>query len=86
MDWYRLAAEKDHVGALSNLGFMYEHGQGVEEDESRALNYYVRAAKKGDAYAIKNRDVILAHRAAHESHQAELEARKAALEAHKPSK
>jgi TPR repeat protein len=41
---------------------MYEHGQGVEVDEARALSYYIRAAKKGDAYAAKNRDVILAHR------------------------
>jgi TPR repeat protein len=65
---------------------MYEHGQGVEEDESRALSYYVRAAKKGDAYAIKNRDVLLAHRAEHEAHQAALEAQRAAQEAHKPSK
>ena len=44
------------------MGFMYEHGQGVEVDEARALSYYIRAAKKGDAYAAKNRDVILAHR------------------------
>ena len=62
MRWYRLAADQEHAGALSNLGFMYEHGQGVEEDEARALSYYIRAAKKGDAYAAKNRDVILAHR------------------------
>jgi TPR repeat protein len=86
MDWYRIAAEKDHAGALSNLGFMYEHGQGVEEDEGRALTYYVRAAKKGDAYAIKNRDLILAHRAEHELREAALEAQKAAQEAHKPAK
>ena len=65
---------------------MYEHGQGVEEDEGRALGYYVRAAKKGDAYAIKNRDLILAHRAKHEAHQAALEAQNAAQEAHKPAK
>ena len=55
-------------------------------DEARALTYYVRAAKKGDAYAIKNRDLILADRAEHELHQAALEAQKAAQEAHKPAK
>ncbi len=65
---------------------MYEHGQGIEVDESRALSYYARAAKKGDAYAIKNRDVLMAHRAEHEAHQAALEAQKAAQEARKPAK
>jgi TPR repeat protein len=59
-----LAAEHDNPSALSNLGFMYDHGLGVEIDDAKALVYYSKAAKKGDPYAIKNRDIIEARLAA----------------------
>ena len=58
-----MAAEQGNASALSNLGFMFDHGQGVEQDDARALMYYNKAAKRGDAYAIKNRDMIEARMA-----------------------
>ena len=56
--WYLLAAAQEFPAALSNLGFMYDHGQGVPMDSHKALNYYNRAARKGDENAKKNRDII----------------------------
>jgi TPR repeat protein len=37
---------------------MHEHGQGVNEDEAKALMYYRKAAKNGDENAIRNRDML----------------------------
>ena len=65
MRWYQLAGAQDHAGALANLGFMHEHGQGVEENEVRALGFYAKAAKKGDPNSAKNRDMLEARIAAH---------------------
>ncbi|WP_352155447.1 SEL1-like repeat protein, partial [Helicobacter sp. NHP22-001] len=31
-----------------NLGLMYENGQGVEKDYSKAVQYYKKAAETGD--------------------------------------
>jgi TPR repeat protein len=43
---------------------MYEHGQGVEEDDARALIYYNKAARRDDVYATKNKEIIEARMAA----------------------
>ena len=53
---------------MSNLGFMFEHGLGVEIDEAQALQYFNKAARKGDPNAIKNRDIIEARIAARQPH------------------
>jgi TPR repeat protein len=50
---------------------MYDHGLGVEVDDAKALVYYSKAAKKGDPYAIKNRDIIEARLAAQHAHKAD---------------
>jgi hypothetical protein len=57
-NWYLQAAAQDDAVALSNLGFMYDHGQGVPADSQKALNYYSKAAKKGDENAKRNRELI----------------------------
>jgi TPR repeat protein len=62
-----MAAEQDFPAALSNLGFMHDHGQGVPMDEQKALAYYNKAARKGDEYAKKNRDIIEARIAKQQS-------------------
>ncbi|RNB92498.1 sel1 repeat family protein [Brevibacillus fluminis] len=42
----------DH--ALSNLGYMYQTGQGVKQDSEKAYFYYIQAAEKGDNNAQYN--------------------------------
>jgi TPR repeat protein len=37
---------------------MHEHGQGVNEDEAKALMYFKKAAKNGDETAIRNCGLI----------------------------
>jgi len=53
-----LAAEHDNAHAQSALGFMYEHGQGVNEDEPKALMYFKKAVKNGDETAIRNCEML----------------------------
>jgi TPR repeat protein len=56
-----------NLPALSILGFMFDHGQGVPADSQKALMYYSKAAKKGDENAKKNRDIIEARIAKQQS-------------------
>jgi len=37
---YQQAAEKGHAKAAFNLGFLFAHGQGVEQDDVRAYQWY----------------------------------------------
>jgi len=46
---------------------MYDHGQGVNADDAKALMYYNKASKKGDENATKNRDIIEARMARQQS-------------------
>jgi hypothetical protein len=50
-EWYRKAAEQDHVLAQFNLSIMYARGQGVARDDGKALVWLRRAAEGGDAAA-----------------------------------
>jgi TPR repeat protein len=52
---------------LSNLGFMFDQGLGVEADDAQALRWYTMAAKKGDTNAVKNRDLVQARIEAHQA-------------------
>ena len=49
--WYRLAAEQGEVGAQVSLGFMYDKGEGVAEDDVEALRWFRLAAEQGYAPA-----------------------------------
>ncbi|GAB1462946.1 hypothetical protein MASR2M52_09710 [Pedobacter sp.] len=54
LPWLKKAAEKDQPTALYHLGEMYEYGYGgIQIDETKALEYYKKAASKGDENAIK---------------------------------
>ena len=44
--------------AQSNLGFMYEHGQGVPQDYSEAVKWFRKAADQGYANAQFNLGVM----------------------------
>jgi TPR repeat protein len=44
-------AEQDNASAQSNLGLMYEHGNGVVQNNNTAANWYTLAAEQGDVVA-----------------------------------
>jgi TPR repeat protein/transglutaminase-like putative cysteine protease len=48
------AAAKGHSGAMNDLGFLYENGKYVKQDNQRAFNYYRQAADNGNRYAAYN--------------------------------
>ena len=52
--WYRKAADQGDVVAESNLGFMFENGNGVAKDDVEALKWYQKAAAQGEAVAQYN--------------------------------
>ena len=45
----RNAAEQGFDGAQANLGFMYDRGWGVPEDDREAVSWYRKAAEQGHA-------------------------------------
>lgn len=47
LKWFRLAAEQGHADAQFFLGYMYDHGQGVPENDAEAVNWYRLAAEQG---------------------------------------
>jgi hypothetical protein len=50
--WYEKAAEKEHSGAQTALGFLYETGLGVERDPEKALYWYRKAAGIADEMVV----------------------------------
>ena len=51
---WRRAAQQGDAQAQSNLGVMYQYGQGVEQDYKEAVRWYKLAAQQGNAYAQSN--------------------------------
>ena len=51
---YRLAAEQGDAMAQTNLGWMYDNGEGVPEDDTEAVKWYRKAAEQGYAMAQHN--------------------------------
>ena len=45
-EYYKKAAKKDDAYAQYSLGFMFEHGQGVEKNINKAKEWYEKAAKQ----------------------------------------
>ena len=43
-EWLEKASELGHVGATHDLAGYYEHGIGVDKDEAKAIELYVKAA------------------------------------------
>jgi len=50
----RRLAEQGHARAQSNLGFMYDNGDGVPENDAEAVRWYRLAAEQGHARAQSN--------------------------------
>ncbi|HPF46303.1 MAG: sel1 repeat family protein [Alphaproteobacteria bacterium] len=44
---FSAAAEKGDMNAQYNLGVMYEHGNGVEQSDKKAAEWYQKAADNG---------------------------------------
>lgn len=51
LKWYRIAAKQGHVGAQKQLGFIYDNGLRVAENNEEAFKWYNLAAEQGDAEA-----------------------------------
>ncbi|MCT6866622.1 MAG: sel1 repeat family protein, partial [Gilliamella apicola] len=45
--WFTKAAEQNDSKAQYNLAFMYEKGDGVEQDKSLANNYFKQSCELG---------------------------------------
>ena len=56
--WYRLAAEQGNAGAQTNLGLLYDNGDGVPEDDVFAYMWYNLSAAQGNETARSNKDEI----------------------------
>ncbi len=52
--WYQMAAKQGYATARNSLGFCYETGQGVTQDNKQAFYWYKRAADQGYAKAQNN--------------------------------
>jgi len=52
--WFKKAANQGNASAQTNLGFMYDNGQGVRQDYKEAVKWYKKAANQGDAGAQYN--------------------------------
>ncbi len=55
------SAEQGNAYALNKLGDMYQHGQGIEQDYVKAVNYYRKAADKRHPAALNNLEYMFDH-------------------------
>jgi TPR repeat protein len=67
----RCAAEQGDAGSQFDLGWKYEHGEGVQKDETEAARLYGQAATQGHADAQKSLGVFYAFINGVEEHEAE---------------
>jgi TPR repeat protein len=51
VEFYKRAAAMGHIRAQYNLGWMYENGRGVTEDDKLAVDWFRKAAEQGYARA-----------------------------------
>ncbi len=55
---WRPLAEQGDADAQYNLGFMYDKGEGVPQDDAEAVKWYRKAAAQGQAVAQGNLGVM----------------------------
>ena len=46
-EWYQKAAEQGNASAQFNIGWMYEHADGVSQHSVKAVESYKKAADQG---------------------------------------
>lgn len=54
IEYYKKAAEHNHLDALVSLGYLYDMGYGVPQDYKLAVEYYQKAADLNSAWAMNN--------------------------------
>lgn len=54
LHWLRWGAERNYRDCLSDLGYAYQHGIGVERDTQKAIEHYEKAIELGSAGAQSN--------------------------------
>ena len=65
---------QEHAIVQYNLGVMYDHGEGVPQNDKSAVKWYTLAAVQGDAKAQYNLCVMYAQRRGFSSTQVNLDA------------
>ena len=60
--WYYRAAKNGDLRAMNNLGNLYWHGKGVDQDKERAEMLYSSAAEKNSSFAKINLGLIQGYR------------------------
>lgn len=55
---FELASALDNPYSLTNLGYMYEHGFGVEQNIQKAIEYYSKGAELGNNTSYNNLALI----------------------------
>jgi len=58
-EWFARAGDQNHPEALRSLGYLFEGGRGVPNDDAQAAEFYRRAAELGDPFAQFNLAVLL---------------------------
>ncbi len=57
-----MAAEQGYAIAQNNLGWMYQEGKGVQQDDAEAVKWYRKAAEQGNAeaqYRLERRNISI---------------------------
>jgi TPR repeat protein len=54
LQWLRFGADRNYRGCLSDLGYAYQHGIGVEKDIKKAITLYQKSIDQGSAGARSN--------------------------------
>jgi TPR repeat protein len=57
--WFRKAAEKGLAVAMSDLGYLYENGEGVPKDAAEAVRWFERSAAGGHPGGMRNFAFVL---------------------------
>jgi TPR repeat protein len=52
--WYRRAADQNHAGARSELGWCYDNGLGVTTNRAEAMKLYRQSAEQSDPFGLNN--------------------------------
>lgn len=58
---YFNAAKLNNKDSLNNLGDIYTNCQGIEQNYTKAIEYYVKSEKLNNMYAINNLKVLYAN-------------------------
>jgi uncharacterized protein len=53
MVWFHKAADAGDAEAMTKIGFSYEQGYGVAQDQEQAVTWYRKAAALGEENAKK---------------------------------